>query len=59
MIRDFYDTLPEARGIELRRLNKERLAALDRDSKARQARIALAVERLSEVSRRPGAQKFK
>lgn len=45
MIRDLYDLVePPERGAELRRLNKERLAKLEADGRARNARIAIARE---------------
>lgn len=39
-IRDMYDQLPRARGAELRRLNKERLALLEERGHERRARLA-------------------
>jgi hypothetical protein len=41
-IRDMYDELPRARGAELRRLNKERLALLEARGHERRARLAYA-----------------
>jgi len=46
-----YDLLPPERGAELRRLNKERLAGLERHGDGRRARIARLV-RSVETSRR-------
>ncbi len=40
LIRDMYDLLPPSRGVELRRRNLERLAALDADGAERRARLA-------------------
>ena len=47
-LRDMYDALPADRGEELRRLNEQRLAELEAQSQARQARLA-------ELAARPGA----
>ena len=45
MIRDMYDLLPPERGEELRRLNKERLAALEAESAERRGRLEQLLER--------------
>jgi len=50
-IRDMYDLLPPARGAELRRFNKERLALLEAQGPERRARLARARDRLDEPSR--------
>jgi hypothetical protein len=41
-LRDMYDELPPDRGAQLRRLNAERLAALEARGSARRARLARA-----------------
>lgn len=54
-VTDIYDACPPERGAELRRLNKERLAQLEAESRARQARFARAATALAAPSRRPGS----
>lgn len=44
VIRDMYDLLPPERGQELRRLNKERLAALEAESAERRRRLEQLLE---------------
>ncbi len=52
VIRDMYDLLPPERGAELRRLNKERLAELERHDDERRARVARLVRDSDDTSRR-------
>ena len=51
LIRDMYDLLPPPRGVELRRRNLERLAALDVEAAERRVRLAIVAALLAAPPR--------
>lgn len=47
IVKDIYDDMPPEIGVNQRRYNKERLAALDAETLERQARMAIVIQAFS------------